>query len=876
MNRLFLPVVVAVFLVSLFLALESPHGRGPSTDDTPMPVGGLRATGAYQAARWYNDQRAYPTGSIPVDWRTKAELQLAKMSTERSVSAALTWAFAGPNNIGGRVRSIVAHPTDSNILFCGSVSGGLWKTTNAGGSWEPVNDFMPSLVVSCLRFDPTNTNVIYAGTGEGYFNTDALRGVGVLKSTDGGTSWTTLTGFTGSSATPPFPYYINDLYIRPDNSSIIYAATNAGVFRTTNAGTNWTFVKRGDLTYRATQFVADANSPQTIYVAFGNFSRDGIYKTTTGGATSGSWTKLTTGFPTTGYNRISMGISRSNPQVLYAVLTDSATYETYAIEKSTNGGANWTAVTVPTDAGGGTHLGGQGWYNNVVAVHPTNPNTVYIGGINIFRSTDAGATWAQLTSGYPPLVHPYAHVDQHAMSFDPNNASVMYFGNDGGMYKTTNGGSSFSSANSGLSVTQFYSGASHPTQDIFYGGTQDNGTLKTSGSLVWSEVFSGDGGVTHVDPVTPTTVYTEYTFMAIQKSTNSGSTFARIMSGIPTVGTKQGDGTSDRVAFIAPYAMDPTNPQVLVAGTYRVYRTTNGGALWTSISGDLTGSGAGSTFDPGSVISAIATIGDTIVVGTSGFDTLTSAPKVWVTTNKGTLWTNVTKSPLPKRFVSSIAIDRTDSRRVWVGFSGYNANSSLPGHLFATTDRGTTWSNVSGNLLDIPVNAIVVDPNNRLHIAVGTDLGVFETVNGGTNWTQQNTGLANVSVADLDLRADGILVAATHGRGVYKTTFTTEVTEVPAELPTAFALKQNYPNPFNPTTTIPFSIVAAGHVRLAVYDALGREVALVVDEDLAPGTYTAPFDASALASGVYFYRLSAAIGSQAPVSSETRKMLLVR
>jgi hypothetical protein len=462
------------------------------------------------------------------------------------------------------------------------------------------------------------------------------------------------------------------------------------------------------------------------------------------------------------------------------------------------------------------------------------------------------------------------------MVFDPNNASVMYFGSDGGMYKSTDGGSSFSSANTGLSITQFYSGSSHPSQDIFYGGTQDNGTLKGSGSLAWSQVFSGDGGVTHVDPVTPTTVYTEYTFMAIQKSTNSGASFVRIMNGIPTTGSAQGDGTSDRVAFIAPFAMDPTNPLVLVAGTYRAFRTTNGGGLWTAVSLDLTGSGAGSTFDAGSVISAVATIGDTIVIGTSGYDTLASAPKVQVTTNKGTSWTDVTKSPLPKRFVSSIAIDRTDSRRIWVGYSGYNANSSLAGHLFVTTNRGTTWSNVTGDLPDIPVNAVVVDPNNRLHIALGTDLGVFETVNGGTNWTQQNSGLANVSVADLDLRTDGILVAATHGRGVYKTVFTTDVTEIPAELPSAFALQQNYPNPFNPTTTIPFTIAKAGHVRLAVFDALGREVALVVDEDLAPGTYSAPFNAAALASGVYFYRLTSALGSEAPLVSEAKKMLLLR
>jgi photosystem II stability/assembly factor-like uncharacterized protein len=879
MNRLLLPVTIVVFVVCLLFALDSRHGR-PADAEPFVRSAGFRATGAYESMVWYNNQRAFPTGTIPADWREKAaeQLALAALRKTAGADALVSWSPVGPSNIGGRIRSIAVHPTNASIIYCGSVSGGIWKSTDSGGSWNPVNDLMPNLVISALEIDPTNANVMYAGTGEGFFNIDALRGVGVLRSTDGGSTWVTPTSMTGSPA--GFPYYINDLYILPTNTSIIYAATNSGLFRTTNSGSTWTYLKRGDLTYRATQIVADPGTPATFYVAFGNFTRDGIYKTTNGGTTSTpTFTKLAGGFPTSGFNRISMAIAKTNSQVLYAVLTDSASYGTYAVVKTTNGGANWSAVSMPMDQSGSSHLGTQGWYNNVVAVSPSNESVVYAGGINAFKSLNGGTTWSQITSGYSPFIHPYMHVDQHAMAFDPNNASVMYFGNDGGMYKSTDGGTSFISANSGLAVTQFYSGAAHPSQEIYYGGTQDNGTLKGAGSPAWSTVLSGDGGFTHVDPTTPTTVFTEYTFLAIQRSTNSGSTWTRSITGIPASGSSQGDGSSDRCNFIAPFVLDPANSQNLVAGTYKVYRSTNNGVNWTSVSNDLTGSGAGSTASLGAVISALATTGDTIVAGTSGYDTLTSAPKVWVTTNKGVNWTDVTKSPLPKRYVTSFAMNASDTRRIFVGYSGYNANSSLPGHIFSTTNRGTTWANISGDLPDIPVNAIVLDPGAPLHMAVGTDLGVFETANGGTNWTQQNAGLANVSVADLDIRPDGFLVATTHGRGMYKSAAawtTTAVTEIPSEVPQEFTLRQNYPNPFNPTTTVAFAVPSAAHVRLTVYDALGREVATLVDQDLSPGSYAAPFNASALSSGVYFYRLSAAREGMAAYSSEAKKMLLLR
>jgi photosystem II stability/assembly factor-like uncharacterized protein len=758
-------VLTVSFLTALMVA-----GRiaSPGISATVEPAGNerLEATHAWQALKWYNDQRAYPTGRIPVDWREKALAQvernnLRKISSENSVS----WNNVGPNAIGGRVRSIVINPLNPNTIYCGSVSGGIWKSTNAGGSWFPTSDGAANLVIGTMVIDPTDTNTIYAGTGEGYFNVDALRGAGVLKSIDGGAHWNLLTNFPGATS-PSFYYYINKLVIRSDAHNTLYAALLGGIWKTTDGGANWAKLTITTASTGCMDLVINPVDNNILYAAFGLFVSDGVYKSTNGGS---SWSKLTNGFPLTStkFGRISLAISQTAPSTLYACVTDS-NYYTHSIQKTTNGGGSWFAVATPFDnssAVNGTHLGGQGWYNNYIAVSPADSNILFTGGINIFRSTNGGAAWTRISDGYGT---PYVHVDQHAVAFSPASPSLVYFGNDGGVFRTTDGGATFSAINNNLGITQFYSGAVHPTSEIYYGGTQDNGTLRTTSPPSWSVAIPGDGGATAVDFTTPTTVYSEYVYLSILKSTGSGApnSWTRAMSGIPTTGGNLSDGTSDRCEFIAPLVMDPSNSQVLVAGTYRIFRTANGGTSWSSISSDLTGDGAGSVGSSGSVITAIAvakSLSSTIYIGTSG--SAGSASRVCVTTNTGSSWTDVTKAPLPNLYVKSIAIDPANRDRAIVTYSGYGA-----GHVFLTANRGSSWTNISGDLPDLPVNTVVIDPSNTGHWIIGTDLGVFESNNGGTNWIQQNSGLANVSVSDLDVRGDLYMFAATHGRGMFKTT----------------------------------------------------------------------------------------------------------
>jgi photosystem II stability/assembly factor-like uncharacterized protein len=848
---------LAAFLV-LLLGHNGPEGRGEEEGN------------ALAALRWYNDQRAYPTGSIPADWRERAMQQIAIAKNSRSVSSAssvssVSWTSVGPSNIAGRIRSIAIDPTNHQVVYCGSVSGGIWKSTDGGGSWTALTDVAPNLVIGTIAIDPSNHNIVYAGTGEGYYNVDALRGVGILKSTDGGASWSVIgkSSFT-SADTNSTIYYINKIAIRPDKPDTLFAAVSAvgtGIWRSYNGGLTWSRVTVSTMTPKfCTDIVIDPVNPDNMYAAFGLFYADGVYKSSNGGKT---WSKLTSGFPlaSSGYRRISLAIAQSDPAVLYACLSDS-NYYTHSIQKSTDGGASWTSLAAPVDNSymvAGTHLGGQGWYNNIITVDPTNSSVVYTGGINLFKSTNGGAAWNRLSDGYGT---PYVHVDQHAIVIDPADNLTIYFGNDGGMWKSTDGGLSFQNLNTGLVTTQFYAGAVAPSGDVWYGGTQDNGTLKSAGSSSWTQVLGGDGGATLVDFANPSTVYGEYPYLALQKSLNSGNAWSPALgngaNSIPYNASSPQQGTTDRCAFIAPLVMDASNAQILYAGTYRLYRSSDGGIDWSSISGDLTGDGTGANEPRGitdkSVVTAIGlskTSPSTIYSGSSGSAYIN--PKVFVTTDLGSHWTEITKVALPKRTVTSIAVDPNTRDHVFVTYSGYGG-----GHVFSSSNRGGTWVNISSDLPDIPVNNIVIDPEDVTHLLVATDVGVFATNNGGSAWALQSSGLPNVAVNQLVLRQDGILFAATHGRGMYRS-----VAAISTPSPIEIIIHQNT------ALTKYIDLYVAARESLSVFPALlvsvggtGTPVVLVQQANrFFKGSYTFPV------TGSYSVQASSADSLSQPVSA---------
>lgn len=406
------------------------------------------------------------------------------------------------------------------------------------------------------------------------------------------------------------------------------------------------------------------------------------------------------------------------------------------------------------------YVSSQGWYDNVVAVHPRSPDTVYAAGLDIYKATDGGTTLvdkSDWSAGYYGAVPPggpegpgvYAHADHHAIAFDPANPQVMYFGCDGGVFKSTDGGESFFGCNGGFVTTQFYSGFANSSLDsaVALGGLQDNGSLEYQGNNVWSKVYGGDGGWCAIDPTNDNIMYEEYVDLAISKSIDGGLSWFGISFTITTAN------------FIAPFVLCPSNSTVLYAGDTKVHKSTNVGASWFVPSGpaDLNGT-------PVSCIGVSWTSTDTLMAATgTGALGATAVFQVFASTNGGSNWLNVTDS-LPNRYPTQITFDPTKSSTVYMTYSGYGTP-----HVFRTTNLGQTWTNITANLPDIPHQSIAVDSGDPGSLYVGTDLGVFHSSDNGVSWEDYNAGLPPVMVLDLKVcNANGALRAATFGSGVFQ------------------------------------------------------------------------------------------------------------
>jgi hypothetical protein len=669
-----------------------------------------------------------------------------------------SWAELGPGNIGGRIRAMAIHPLNTSTIFIGSVSGGIWKSTNGGASWQAVNDFMGNLSVSSIVIDPANPSVMYAGTGEGFYNSDAVRGYGVFKSVDGGTTWNQLPSTVPSADknNPAYSwFYVNRLAIAADGT--LLAATggyygNAGrIWRSVDGGATWT----GTYTNRVLDVRFDpTDSSRALAAALGYNATTKVWeshivRSVNGG---GSWTPVKT-FPD--YGRIELGYSRSNPQIVYASRDNSQG----EIWRSADGGLSWTLTATPG------HLGEQGWYDNTVWVDPVNPDHLLAGGIDLYRSVDSGTTWTKISTWYFEPSSP--HADHHIIVSDPGydggGNSRVYVGNDGGIYKADNiksvnansSSNGWTNLNNGLAITQFYGAAGSAATGRVYGGTQDNGSLlQPQNGTSWSRVFGGDGGYSAVD-TSGSYLFGEYVYLRLHRSTNGGATEANyIDAGL-------GDANDSSAAnFIAPFILDPNNDNTLLAGGSSLWRSSNAkGATpsWSAIKSPATDN-----------ISAIA-----VRQGDPGL--------IWVGHNDGRLfrtfngttalptWSEMGVGKTPQnRMVTRILVDKGDANLVYVAYGGYETNN-----LYRTTDGGTTWQNIHGNLPAVPVFTITNHPSKASWLYAGTEVGLFTSIDGGTTWNTSNDGPANVEISELFWLDDVTLVAATHGRGVYRATVLT-------------------------------------------------------------------------------------------------------
>jgi PKD repeat protein len=710
------------------------------------------------------------TGKVPRERLYTAYLyseQLVNQNQAYRISAAIPgvkWQERGPDNVAGRTLAIMIDPNDvsKKTLWVGAAGGGLWKTTDitpTQPAWNVVNDFFNNLAVTTITYNPLNTQEFYFGTGESWYNADAVRGDGIWKSTNGGTTWTQL----ASTASNTNFNWIQKIIIHPVTGDI-YAATRAGVFRSTNGGTSWTQVLgNGNGCVSNDMGDIEIAADNSLYVAVGSiFSSDGIYKSSNGN--TGSWTKLNiaaSGLPLTAtpINRIELACAPSSATTVYAIISSGAGL--YNIYKTTNGGTTWTTLTVPAwrDQNCGTpstdFTRGQAWYDLTAIVDPNNVNNVFIGGVDIFKTSNGGTTWTQLTNWAGLCGYQYAHADQHTMIYEPGNSNIMYFGNDGGIFRTANATAAVPAIvdrDLGYNVTQFYACAMNPTaySNQFMAGAQDNGTQQLSSLGVGSavEVTGGDGCFCHIDQDQPQYQFTSYVYNNYYRSTNGGCSFSSL--------TNNNNGS-----FVNPTDYDNLNNNLYACnGNGNYYRILNAPATNVLTSINI------AAFNSGRVtsVSVSPNTANRVFFGLNN-GRVVMVDNAHAATPTGT---NITGAGMPGGSVSCIAIETGNDNHLLATYSNYGSIS-----VWETTNGGMSWTSVEGNIPDMPVRWALFNPLNNTQAMLATELGVWSTdfLNGGaTNWMPTNTGFANVRTDMLQLRtSDNLVLAATHGRGMYTT-----------------------------------------------------------------------------------------------------------
>ncbi|TGE26485.1 T9SS type A sorting domain-containing protein [Hymenobacter metallicola] len=748
-----------------------------------------------------------------------AEQLVAQRANQRVPPGSLAetrWVERGPNNVGGRIRALVVDPGDAtgNTVWAGTAGGGLWKTTNGAATtptWQSVDNFFSNLAVTAIAFNPANPNIMYFGTGEGYYNADAVRGLGIWKSVDHGATWTQLS----STARSSIFQYVLKLVVHPVTGDV-YAATRGGLMRSTNGGTSWEKVLGAGTAGAATDRAADIEigADNTIYVGMGVQSTDALYRSTTGNL--GSWTNLNTlagsGLPVADYERIELACAPSDAKRVYAMFqgTNDALLNIY---RSNDGGTTWTALNKPRWENSDDFTRGQAWYDLSIGVSPSNANQIYIGGVDLFRTLDASASpvvWQQ-TSYWSTSRNSsqYVHADQHAVAFGSADGNMAYFGCDGGVSLTMNAfgttNPAFRLRNNGLNVTQFYAVAIHPTlPNYFLAGAQDNGSQKftAAGVNTTTEASGGDGAFCFIDENEPQFQFTSYVYSNYYRSSNSGVSFPRTI-------------TNNDGAFINPTDYDSKRNTMYAAsktGTLFVWPN----ATTANVTQTIT---LPSTAGMVTHVTVSKMVDDRVFVGTNTGrvlridNALAVAPATPV----------ITEVRAGSGSVSCVALEEGNENHMLVTYSNYGLVS-----VWESLNGGTTWRTTEGNLPDMPVRWAMFDPTNNKRALLATELGVWgcdDLTSTDVAWQPINNGLANVRVDMLRMRSsDKQIVAATHGRGLYTTDVFVALANKGAVAVNNKFIGSVYPNPFVQNLNVELSQPATSGTTVSLTDMQGRVV----------------------------------------------------
>ncbi|KXK54259.1 MAG: glycosyl hydrolase [Chlorobi bacterium OLB5] len=773
--------------------------------------------------KWFIEQRVFPFQNFPENaYYNACQQKVNILQNNGYYSREGSWVSIGPTpayninygNVSSRIASVKFHPFNPDIIYLAAAFGGVWKTTNAGLNWYPKTDFEPTLSSGALAIDKNDPEVIYYGTGEASYFTYSYSGLGLLKTTNGGNNWLHIT------AGLPANTYFSRLVIDPNNSSRLFAALgNAGLYKSSDAGLTW----QQSVTGRCDDVIFTPDGAKLYIIGQGCGYR----------ISNDSGNTFTLHTPYTLGTRNHIAICASVPEIMYSVSYQGTTATVF---KSTNSGINFTQLQNNFTGAN------QGWYDLYIYVNPVNPNLVYLGLIDIWRSTN-GSVFSRITNTSAGPVH----VDHHNMDFNPLNPADIIFATDGGIYRSTNAGNNWMNINSNLNLTQFYRVASNPSNSShLIGGTQDNGVQQTTGSPVWNVwLYGGDGGDACFQSINNNFLLAENQFNRIKRSTDSGLNWSVDTTGL-----------FGRAAWIAPIVSHPDSAGIFYTAREQVFKSTDNGDNWFPISAGTAG-----------IISHLD-----ISERSPEYIYAVSNNIVFLSSNGGINF-EYRIDGLPVRTITGIKFHPDSSAAAIITFSGFGS-----GHIYKTTNYGVNWFDISGNLPDIPFNdCLFYYPGyNTNTIIAASDIGVFVTHDFGESWSELASGLPNTAVFHLDHnRLNNKLRAATHGRGVWE--FNGEiipVIQVNNEVPKLYSLSQNYPNPFNPKTVIKFSIPALETTRwvvsLKIHDILGREITTLVNQNLSPGTYTVEWNAPNYPNGLYFYTL------RSGDYSETKKMILIK
>jgi photosystem II stability/assembly factor-like uncharacterized protein len=644
--------------------------------------------------------------------------------------------------VSGRVTCIATHTKNPQVIYVGAARGGIWKSTDGGITWYPKSDNEASLAIGALALAPSNPDIIYVGTGEGNLqlytqvyprnsSPDSFIGAGVLKSVDGGDTWTR----QGDSIFKGAAFYT--LAAHPANDQIAFAATSNGLFRTTDGGSTWVQMANGLPTISSSIIAAcdvaiDPSKPNTVYVAFWG---DGIYRSNDANSTAPRWTKL--GLPDNDISRIVLAISPSSPEKLFAFVSDGSD-GVKGVYYTPSRGDSWNSISLS-----GATIGVAGAYDLDIAVDPSTPDIIFLAGVSLYKGIRNPSTDSWSFSDIGVRIHP----DNHALAFDPINHLTVYAGNDGGIYKSQDGGITWKdNINKGLCILQYEFIDQHPSSSgIVIGGTQDNGTQLFKNSSTFYHSDDGDGGCAAIDQNNPNNMLHTYYTTSLRRSVDGGSSWTDVDFGL-----------AGRALFYAPFSLDKTNQNNIAYGTDRICLDSSQGSGGWPTKVSLPG-----------IVGSVSTI---TYVNSKLIYAGTSSGQVYQITNSGGTWSAISihAPPLPSRWIWDIATLPGQDNTLILAMSGIGTPHIWEGKVSSSP---VLWKDISGSatnrLPDIPAYAIATDSQSDYY--VGTEIGVFKTTDSGSTWEPFGRGLPNCAVYDLRLHIPTrLLRAGTHGRGLWE------------------------------------------------------------------------------------------------------------